>query len=234
MVNSTVILTFVVTVVAAPVLTAQQATVPQPSQAPSSAEQLRNQVRVFETTLRAAIERAATTFGSRVREAIPTFTFDLAFADEPMVTGVVIPDIGTVFHVQIPALSPVDTSIINAGSRLSRVSPEPDRGTPVSLSGGSAREATAGVVFEPNREYTNLTRDALIDAVLDNALSVPIPVGQTLTVFAGELIPGPSNPLAQRSRLLILTIKGEDLLALRENRISRDEAKTRIKESRFG
>ena len=36
-----------------------------------------------------------------------------------------------------------------------------------------------------------------------------------------------------QSRSLILQISGADLLALRQNRISRDDAKARIKEYRY-
>jgi len=41
------------------------------------------------------------------------------------------------------------------------------------------------------------------------------------------------NPLAEPARMLYLRIKGEDLIALRQNRITRDEAKKRILEKRY-
>ena len=217
---------------------AQQAAVPAPAApTPASAEHVRNQVRVFETSLRAALERAAGTFGIRVREAIPTYPGykpELIFVNEPMVTGVVIPDIGFVFHVQIPALSLSDQLIMS--ELYIRQKPAPER--PVAntvvppLTSPAAPPMAPG--FEPDKEYTNLTREALLDAVLDNAMTLPVPEGQTLTVFAGELLPQGTNPLVQRSRLLILTIKAEDLLALRLTRITRDQARERIRESRFG
>jgi len=52
-------------------------------------------------------------------------------------------------------------------------------------------------------------------------------------VVADELQTQPASPFNPRSRTLILQIKGEDLLALRENRIDREEAKKRIKETKF-
>ena len=196
-----------------------------------STEHVRNQVKVFESSLRAALERAATTFGSRVREAIlPTYHTEFMFAEEPRVTGVVIPDVGMVFHVQIPALSALDLQMWNAAARRTVARPE----VPVSSIDNRTPAPPPPMPFEPNREYTDLTREALYDAVLDNALALPVPEGQTMTVFAGELLPSGTNPLAQRSRLLILTIKAEDLLALRKTEINRDEARARIKESRFG
>ena len=199
-----------------------------------SAEQVRNQVRVFETSLRAAVENAARTFGVRVREAVPNFNADLIFINDPIVTGLPIPDVGVVFHVQIPALSTSDALIMSTlYARQNAAVPRP--AIPISQPPvGAASAPTPVPGFEPNREYTDLTREALYDAVLDNALALPIPDGQTLTVFAGELLPPGTSPLAQRSRLLILTIKGEELLALRRQQINRDQARERIKESRFG
>ena len=203
----------------------------------ATAEQVNNQIRMFETSLRAAVEQAARTFSARVREAVPTFNSDLMFLNDPMVTGVVIPEVGVVFHVQIPALSPTDQIIMtNMFDRLARIAPDPARPSPViPVAERTVPVAAVPVTaFEPDKEYTNLTRDRLYDAVLDNALSLPIPDGQSLTVFAGELLPPGTNPLAPRSRLLILTIKAEDLLALRKTQITRDQARERIKESRFG
>ena len=216
---------------------AQQAPPPVASQTISTAttpstDHVRNQVKVFETSLRAALERAATTFGNRVREAIlPTYHTEFMFTEEPRVTGVLIPDVGMVFHVQIPALSSLDLQMWNAAARRTVARPE----VPVSaIDNRTTPAAPPAMPFEPNKEYTDLTREALYDAVLDNALALPVPDGQTMTVFAGELLPSGTNPLAQRSRLLILTIKAEDLLALRRQQITRDQARERIRESRFG
>ena len=210
----------------APVPTAQ-------SVAQQPPEYVFNQVRVFETSLRAAIERAARTFATRVREEIPNFAYsDLIFMKDPIVTGVALPEIGVVFHVQIPFISVVDRQLMTSLARrpVSRVD-VPSPNVPVS----NVPVATASAVgFEPDREYTNLTREALYDAVLDNALAIPIPDGQMLSVMASDLPPDGLNPLAQRSRVLILIIKGEDLLALRQQKITRDQARERIKESRFG
>ena len=213
----------------------QQAGAPAPSAAGSlapSTEQVRNQVRVFETSLRAAVENAARTFGARVREAVPNFNADLIFINDPIVTGLPIPDVGVVFHVQIPALSTTDALLMT--TLYARQNSTLPRALPVAQPTIDASAPTAVRVFEPNREYTDLTREALYDAVLDNALALPIPEGQTLTVFAGELVPPGTSPLAQKSRLLILTIRAEDLLALRRTQINRDQARERIKESRFG
>lgn len=210
-----------------------------PASVTPSDEHVRNQVRVFETSLKAALNRAAGNFGRRVREALPEYVGyfnnpQLMFVNEPIVTGVVIPDIGLVFHVQIPVLTLSDQRIMSelyvrqkpsAPERTvsdSRPATPPPNPSPMASG------------FEPDKEYTNLTREALFDAVLDNALALPIPDGQSLTVFAGELDPPGTSPLAQKSRLLILTIKAEDLLALRKTQINRDQARERIKESRFG
>ena len=78
---------------------------------------------------------------------------------------------------------------------------------------------------DPDKEYTTFMRFSFIDALLDHALALPIPSGQYLTVIAEELQVQPVTPFDPRSRTLILQLKAEDLTALRENRITRDEAK---------
>jgi len=69
--------------------------------------------------------------------------------------------------------------------------------------------------------------------VLDGALAIPIPAGKHLTVIADELLADPSSPFVERSRTLILQISGEDLLALRQKTLSREDALTRIKQYRY-
>jgi hypothetical protein len=88
-------------------------------------------------------------------------------------------------------------------------------------------------MFNPNDEYTTYARQALIDALLDQGMNLGIAPDKKLTVIAGELQPQGPSPFLPRSRSLILQISGADLLALRQNRISRDDAKARIKENRY-
>jgi hypothetical protein len=85
----------------------------------------------------------------------------------------------------------------------------------------------------PEQQYSDLTRQALVDAMLDYANALPIQEGQFLTLSVGVASTEPANPLAAIPRRLYLRLKGEDLMALRQNRISRDEARARIREFRY-
>jgi len=219
-----------------PVLSAQDQQAPQqaPAAAPVS-DSTRNQIEGFEASLRGAIHSAAAKLNQRVKDAFPNLDFQLRFVADPIVTGVLLPDSGPVFHVLIPAIEQLDVKILMLNA------PRPGPVVPTRNTDPS-RPAASGIVevnpgvpplTDPDKEYTSFMRLSLIDAVLDHALALPIPQGQYLTVIAGELQVGPPTPFNPRSRTLILQLKGEDLTALRENRINRDEAKSRIKESRY-
>jgi hypothetical protein len=213
---------------AAPALWAQQAV---STAAPDTA---RSQVEGFELSLRGAIDAAAGKLSARVREAFPGQDFVLQYQAQPIISSVVLPDVGPVFHVLIPAIEDLSLKIFAMNAR--RPSPGQPVANPngrVPTTGVLTPEPTGTPMMNPDQEYTTLVRASLIDAILDHALSLQVPPAQNLTVIAGELPTQPLSPFDQRSRMLILQIKGEDLTALKQDRITRDEAKTRIKESRY-
>jgi len=75
--------------------------------------------------------------------------------------------------------------------------------------------------------------EALIDALVDNSGGLQIKPGQILQIVAG---PGPEvipNPLSPDSRKLILTVKGEDLIAFRQGQMKREDLLAKIQERRF-
>ena len=224
------------------VLSAQGPQTQQRADAPAPvSDATRNQVEGFERSLQGAIDSAASKLNQRVKEAFPGAQFQLRFVAQAQVTGVLLPESGAVFHVLIPPIEDLDVRILmmNAPrpvqpSPTSPVVPtratDPNRPT---VTGLVEADPNVAPLTDPDKEYTAFMRFSLIDAVLDHALGLPIPAGQYLTVIAGELQIVPATPFNPRSRMLILQLKGEDLTALRENRISRDEAKNRIRESRY-
>ena len=192
---------------------------------------IRFQVQVFEVNLRSAVQRGGQQLAKRAREVRPDVS--LQFAADPIVRGVILPGYGPVFDVQIP-------EILDTGLELWRILAS--RGVPPGVrppaEAGRVNAAGTTVVapdppFDPDKEYTTFMRQALIDAMLDNALALPMTEGQMLTIIAGGISGGPANPLGAEERKLILRIRGEDLTALRQGRITRDEAKQRILESRY-
>lgn len=203
---------------------------------PPVSEAMRSQMEGFERSLLGAIDSAAAKLNDRVQQAWPNVLFKLGFVATPIVNGVYLPESGAVFHVLIPGIAPLDLKMaslmaIKPRTPDGRVSNnaivEPD---PVKPEPG---KPSVPPLLDPIREYTDFMRASLIDAVVDQSLALPIPVGQQLTVIADELLDGPVGPFNPRSRTLILQLKGEDLIALRENRINRDEAKNRIRISRY-
>jgi hypothetical protein len=187
------------------------------------------QVRAFETSLRAALERASQKLASRAREVVPDI--ELQYLTPPRATGMVLPQGELVFLVEAPAIEATSAALWQALRRLglSKIANPvgPERIGPTTTDGVSA-VAPPAPMTNPEREYSAYVKEALIDALLDHTLGLPITGTQTLTlVEAGGL---PTNPLAAPPRKLYLQMKGEDLLAVRQSRITREEAKKRILE----
>jgi len=191
-----------------------------------------HQVRVFETSLRAALERASQQLAGRAREVVPGI--DLQYLTPPRATGIVMPQgEGLVFLIEAPALEVTSVSLWQMSRRLSlskigNPTGSPDRVVPTNVPTENVAPPSPPIT-NPEREYSAYVRQALIDAMLDNTQALPITETQTLTlVEAGRV---PANPLEPPARKLYLQMKGEDLLALRQNRITREEAKKRILET---
>lgn len=219
----------------APIVRAQQA-VPVPP--PPQADPVRAQIESFERSLRGAIDSAAAELTKRVRQALPGQNIALQYESEPVVTGWMMQDVGPMFHVLIPAIEDLSLKMIVLNGlqqlqmqRGQKVANDANRvGSTASV---VADPALPSVLANPDLEYTTLARESLYNALLDSALSLPVPPNQYVTVIAGELPSGPVTPFTQRSRMLILQLKGEDLLALKQDKITREEAKARIRETKF-
>jgi hypothetical protein len=214
-VKSQVFVCGVLSVALASAAEAQVMTLEPPSQADNIvqvADAQRRSIEGFERSLRGAIESAAAQLNKRLIEAVPNAQFQLQFQALPVVNGVVMPDGDASFWVLIPAIEQTGINILRA--------------IPTTRTG-------LNPMFNPNDEYTTFARQALIDTLLDQGMNLGIAPDKKLTLIAGELQPQGPSPFLPRSRSLILQISGADLLALRQNRISRDDAKARIKENRY-
>jgi hypothetical protein len=191
--------------------------------------EVRFQVQVFETNLFSAVQRGGQQLARRAREIQPDVS--LQFTADPIVRGVITPE-GAWFDVQIPEI--MDTGLALWRIMANRGIPPAMRPTePGRVNAAGTAVVTPDPTFEPDKEYTAFMRQALIDAMLDNALALPITTGQVLMITASGISGGPTNPLGPEERKLILRLKGEDLIALRQGRITREEARQRIMESRF-
>jgi hypothetical protein len=191
-------------------------------------------VQGFENNLRAAIERAGAQLAERARQVVSDIS--LRLETQPRVTGVVLPEgEGMLFLVEVPGIEATSAQLWDMSRRMAQPpNPLPRMANPASPALPAAVPPNAvGLITNPEQEYSEYTRQALLDAMLDYAFALPIKEKQTLTLSVGMVAVGPTNPLAAIPRRLYLRLKGEDLIALRQNRITRDEAKIRILEFRY-
>jgi hypothetical protein len=208
------------------------------AQAVAEAE-LRAQLNAFSYRLRDAIDRSGQRLADWAGEIAPGI--ELAFAANPVVEATPLPDESVVFEVRIPEI--LQTSmmmVLRQWPRSGTPGATPVGRGPVTGTGAVAPDPMAvpppgaSDRVTPNEQYSNLVRDELIEAIVDGARILPIETGQWLHVAANGVDVAITNPLYRnRSRKLILSLKGEDLAAFRRGEISRDEVRTRIIERRF-
>jgi len=218
----------VVLALAGPVAAQQSASMPDQ-------DEQKLQVRAFEGVLKTSIENAGARLAKRASQFAPV---ELAFDASPAVSGVVVPDVGPVFDVQIPLI--LQTGLALLQRQLEKSKP----GQPVAE--GPARVASTTVAddvmtkspvvaagFDPDREYTAYVREGLLDAILDFPSAFSVKDGEWLTIIAREF-DRPGNVIYSTApRKMILKIRGADLTAFRQGKLTRDEAKQKIVDTRF-
>jgi hypothetical protein len=215
-------------------------TTPAWAQAPAAADPSKPQVQTFEMVLRNAVQTGGQNFARWASQISPDIA-SLSFApgESPVVSGIADHQLGLyVFQVQVPGVSLLSVQTMNmimSGRQFP--APRPSGSQPVN----NPRVTPGGIVTaDPNdapvearpdflREYASQVRDALIDAIIDNSVALPITANETLLVYAGGIDPVVADSLLRSpSRKLVLKAKGGDLLSLRQGVITRDEAKRRV------
>ena len=196
---------------------------------PAPESSTRPAVSTYEMVLRAAVVSGGQKLAQQASSAVPEAV--LALTEQPIVRGIQLDwgSTGFFFDVQAPN---VQTTVMV----LDMVDAQARRSRPVSDGSGPAdtEPRTRGLAGPggADRAYSNFVREALIDAMLDGSAVLPLGPEDRLTIAASG-IDQPGANLLYQSRKLILTIKGSDLLDLRQGRITRDQAKARIVEGRF-
>ena len=116
------------------------------------------------------------------------------------------------------------------------VAQNPDRVTGSRRGGGRSDDEVAGARRRISIRTRNTRRSRakrLIDALLDNSGAVPLKDGQRLEIAASGLEITRGTLYPDNSRKLVLVITAADLSAFRQGKITREEAKARIKEARY-
>lgn len=212
----------------------------QTSTASTEADPARkNQVQLFENLLAASVVSGGQTAADQARKVVPGVL--LTLSDVPKVRGWWSPLIGYQYYVELPDLLPTQVLTWNQQRMLSQ-SGQGGQATPVNRggSGGQGANAQNAVTtsdtvvgaFDLSVAYTDAVYAALYNVILDNSFGLPIKDDELLQVVSAPA-PNGTNFLFPDRRKLILQIRGADLRALHEHRITRDEAKQKIVETRF-
>ena len=218
-----------------------------PAQNSRADDPARPQVQTFEMVLGRALETAGRNFATRAAEIAPQLTA-LPTGENPQVTGVAVRDLNLfVFHVQVPGID-LSLSVMNLmvnrpqfAGRTDGLQPQPvnerveSTGVVVADPMGPAA-APRPTLLDFRVVYQTQVREALVDAIVDNAGTLPMGPSDALLVITGGmgLDSQITNPFYRRtSQRLVLRAKGADLTAFREGRLTRDEVKLRILASDF-
>jgi hypothetical protein len=229
--------------VAAPVW----AQVPPPPMPPPGSipdDPVKPQVMLFEAALRQSVDTAGKMLAERAAQVEPR----LVLAPDRLadVRGIHVEDF-YYFDVLIPDLNPVAMRVVEMIRKNT-----PQIAAPVTVPAGPAsgkvsattvgapkpiepdETAPTMATFDPTRDYSAFSREAIMTALIDLSGVLPVKEQDRVIISASGFPTTGGNPLYQpANRKLVLTIKGSDLIELRQGKISRDEAKARIKETRY-
>jgi hypothetical protein len=207
---------------------------------------MRSQILTFEDVLRRAIEVAGEELSTQVKQQLNApipiqFGFEPAV---PVVRGWPIPSYGYHFAVHVPNVTEAGMMVYRMwvapgqplrpaepGSRpvaSSSVVNDDPMGPPASA---PAENGAAG--FDPIVVFQANVRTALIDAILNNPGVLTLRDADWLAVSTTGVGQSPAARLSPRSARVTLYVRGADLLALRDGKLTREEARARIRESSF-
>ena len=234
--------------------------VPLVAQQPSpGADPLRTQIMTFEDALRRAIEVAGEDLSAQVQQQLQTpvpiqFGFIPAV---PVVRGWPLESYGYHFDVQVPDVAGNSILVWRMWEDSRPVARMPDGrqpqgpARPVASGGGIVKDdpmtgggtsgppgaaapaAPAGSDFDPIAVYRANVRSALIDAIINNPGVLSLRDTDVIAVSAATVRQSAAYRLSSRSTRLTLYIRGTDLIALREGKLTRDQARQRITEKSF-
>jgi hypothetical protein len=233
---------------AAPVW-AQVAPPPMPPPASMPDDPVKPQVILFEAALRQSIDSA----GRKLAELAEQVEPRLVLAPDRLadVRGIHLGEANAYyFDILIPDLNPVAMRVVEIMRKNSPqiavtvpANPKSDKvaatsaGKPIEPDPMNTEMKVAGptmATFDPTRDYSAFSREAIMVALIDLSGMLPVKEQDRVIISASGFPTTGGNPLYQQStRKLVLTILGADLIELRQGKISRDEARARIKETRY-
>ena len=214
-------------------------------------QQLRNQLRTFESVLITAVKQGGEAFARMQGDMIPP-NVQLT-SEDPQVKGLAPPHSGGLaFFVQVP---PIRVLVLEGivmertprglqqtagrntgvgrpatGAQGLIAAPDPTSESPQVDDGKCASRTKPSAGYpNPDYEYAVSVCDALMDAMLDNSGPLPIKENEWLTIAAVNGEPDPPGFVkSSTSYTTYLEVKGSDLLAFRQGKISKDDARKLI------
>jgi len=216
---------------------------------------IRREVAVMESILASKVEGAARELNRRIETPMPAGAFMLS--GPPRAHGYRLEGYGYFFHVDVPTFSRTltwsvrvigspDPAVKSIRDFIQTVS-DPREKTRLDLAlqrlelqlprmeGEPGRDEGKGTTWiNPDEAYISQVNGALMDAMLDHAGPLQIGADEWLTIAARGSETGVElGDFPEEATTVILRVKGSDLVAFREGRVSRDEAKKRIEVREF-
>jgi hypothetical protein len=220
-----------------------------------SATPMRSQILTFEDVLLRAIEVAGDELSKQVQQQL-NMAVPIQFGFEPMapiVRGWPIDSYGYHFAVQVPDVAQTGILLAELYRMPGQQAPRPateaesrpvasggvikdDPMGPASPGPGPGRSATArasAAGFDPIATFHLNVRAALIDAIINNPGVLALRDTDWLAVSTTGMGQSPATRLSPRSARMTLYINGADLRALRDGKLTPEQARARIRESSF-
>jgi hypothetical protein len=184
--------------------------------------QARHAIAALEGVLENAVRYGAQMLDQRLQAS--TAANMVMLAGMARARGFRLDDYGVVFDVEFPSMR---RSMVWSLEQLERA----NRGR------GAAVAAAAAPVsaIKPQEIYLNEIASALADAIVDHSAPIGVGADEWLTVAARESVDHrfvPGDP-TDTALTIMLRVKGSDLSALRERKMTRDEVRKRVDIKRY-
>jgi len=185
---------------------------------PTAAQmQARQQIAAFEAALENAVRYGTQMLDQRLQQSSAANMVMLA--GMPRARGFRLDDYGVMFDVEFPSMR---RSMVWSLQELERTN-----------TANAALRSTAqpGIGVQPREIYQSEITDALLNVILDYPGALGIGPGEWLTVAARETVVDRrfvNGGVIEAPMTVILRMKGSDLQALREHKMSRDEVRTKV------
>ena len=198
--------------------TAAAQNIDRPTPPTAAQMQARQQIAAFEAALENAVRYGTQMLDQRLQQSSAANMVMLA--GMPRARGFRLDDYGVMFDVEFPSMR---RSMVWSLQELER--------TNTANANAALRTVQPGSGIQPREIYQSEITDALLNVILDYPGALGIGPGEWLTVAARETVVDRrfvNGGVIEAPMTVILRMKGSDLQALREHKLSRDEVLTKV------